>query len=426
MKTGYCGFDFGTSNSALCAGRAGAVALVPLEGGHVTMPTAVFFNEDTGKVQFGRQAVEQYLDGHDGRFMRALKSVLGSSLIDEATQIGARRIDFRTIIGRFVNHVKRTAEAACGHELDQVVVGRPVRFVDHDDIANARAQAELEAIVRAQGFAEIGFEYEPLAAARDYESRLEREELVLVADIGGGTSDFSVIRLSPQGRGRDDRTGDILANAGIHIGGTDFDKVFSMQAVMPALGYRSRLLNGLDVPSGYYHALSTWHLINSLYSRKMREEIRTLPRDCERPDLVSRLGRIVETQRGHELANVVEMAKIALSDADVATIDAHFIDPDMVFDVRRAALSQAIDPGIAEIVTVATDTVRRLAGIGSDDIDTIFLTGGSTALPGFEQSIRRAFPRSIINYGDRFSSVAAGLGLKAARKYGGPGASLSK
>jgi hypothetical chaperone protein len=419
---GYCGIDFGTSNSALAAGTKNGVNLVRLErkegGGQVTIPTAVFFNQDTHRIAFGRNAVAQYLDGHEGRFMRALKSILGSSLMGETTQIGRERKDFSSIIGLFVAHIKSVAETELGHALTQVVMGRPVRFNDHDDAADRRAESELRAIARAQGFQDIEFEYEPLAAARDYESRLEKEELVLVADIGGGTSDFSVIRVSPEARHRSDRSGDILANAGIHIGGTDFDKRFSLSAVMPALGYRSRLLNGLDVPSSYYHTLSTWHLINQLYVKKMRDEIKTLPRDAEEPGLVQRLIATVEHQRGHELASVVEAAKIALSDRAATTIDATFIDKGLLFDVRAADLTAAVENDIRAVAQVALDTVVQKAGVAPARIDTIFLTGGSTALPGFEDAIRSVFPESKLNYGDRFSSVVAGLGLKARQSFG--------
>jgi hypothetical chaperone protein len=367
---------------------------------------------------FGQAAVTEYLDGYSGRFMRSLKSILGNALIHETTQIGTERRDFKQIIGLFIDHIRATAEQSTGLDLDSVVMGRPVRFVDDDDMADQAAENELCAIAEAQGFRHVSFEYEPLAAARDYESRLEREELVLVADIGGGTSDFSVIRLSPESRMREDRSRDILANAGIHIGGTDFDKQFSLSALMPEFGYRSLLKSGVDVPLHYYHTLSTWHLINSFYSPKNRTAIKSLVTDSEEPDLVARLLQVIDNQRGHELASIVEAAKIALSDRDETIMDAGFIEDDLAIAVTIDDLEDTVAQDIDRIIAVASNSVTKLAGIDPSRIDTIFMTGGSTALPGFEDRMRMAFPAATINYGDRFSSVANGLGLCALQRYG--------
>ena len=259
MTKPYCGIDFGTSNSAVCVGRGNDLRLVPVEGDAVTLPSAVFFNFETDKVSIGRDAIAQYLDGYEGRLMRALKSILGSSLIKETTQIGSGRKDFRAIIGLYIAELKKRAEAFTGEKIEDAVLGRPVHFVDGDEVADARAQDELRGIAEAQGFKNISFEYEPLAAARDYAERLTAEEVVLVVDIGGGTSDFSVLRLAAGTR-------EILANAGVHIGGTDFDTRLSLDTAMRDLGYRSHYKNGLELPTLPYVQLATWHLINFLYT----------------------------------------------------------------------------------------------------------------------------------------------------------------
>ena len=410
MSRPYCGIDFGTSNSAVCTGLGNDVRLVPIEGSSVTLPSALFFNFETEQLRFGRQAIGEYLDHYDGRLMRALKSILGSSLIGETTQVGRGRKDFRAIIGLYIGELKTRAETLSGHKLEQVVLGRPVRFVDGDDVADARAEAELRGIAEAQGFRDIHFEYEPLAAARDYQSRLGQAETVLVADIGGGTSDFSVIELAPN----DNR---ILANGGVHIGGTDFDTRLSLATVMRDLGFRSRLKSDLEMPGLYYHQLSTWHLINFLYTQKAMAGIRQLHHLAADRTQTQRLITVIETHAGHDIASRIEQAKIGLSDADSVHMDLIHLDAGWMCEITRDTLIDAVAKEVQRVVDAATDTVTARAGLEPDAIETLFMTGGSTALPGFETAMCSAFPKARVHYGDRFSSVASGLGLAAKERF---------
>jgi len=410
MSQAYCGIDFGTSNSAVCVGVGVDVRLVPIEGDAVTMPSAIFFNEETQRVAFGRQAIAEYLDHYDGRLMRALKSILGSSLIGETTQVGNKRKDFRAIIGMYIAELKRRAEAHLGQGIERVVLGRPVRFVDGDDVADARAESELRGIAEAQGFKEIAFEYEPLAAARDYRAGLNTAETVLVVDIGGGTSDFSVVELRPD---EEDR---ILGNGGCHIGGTDFDTRLSLATVMRDLGYRSRYKSGLEMPGLYYHQLSTWHLINFLYTQKTETGVRQMHHLAADRSLTQRLLTVIETRAGHQIASAVERAKIALSDAEATRIDLGDIEAGWVHEVARPTLIEAVAADVRRVADTALETVQR-AGLAPDAVGTLFMTGGSTALPGFEAAIRAVFPKTRVHYGDRFSSVASGLGIAARAMY---------
>jgi hypothetical chaperone protein len=417
MKNTVCGIDFGTSNSALALSNTEGVVLAELEDGKPTIPSAVFFNLDEKRTTFGRLAIDEYLEQYDGRFMRSLKSILGTELMTESTMVGARSMDFSEIIGCFIGEIKQRAEKQIGQELTDVVMGRPVHFVDDDSEADARAENELKAIAMAQGFKNIAFEFEPIAAARDYESKLTKEELVLVVDIGGGTSDFSVIRLSPAARARQDRANDILANAGVHIGGTDFDKRFSLDTVMPHLGYGSKLKNNLDAPKGEYHMLATWHMINFLYTQKNKAAVRNIYNDALERDLIKRFMKVQEDQRGHDIAAQVEAAKIILSDNKNAVMDLGFIEQDWAIGSTQNDLVRATDNDVAKIIETALKTVEQGAGIKPSAIDTIFMTGGSTALPHFIDKVAAAFPDATIMQGDRFSSVATGLGISAARLY---------
>jgi hypothetical chaperone protein len=246
-RQGFVAIDFGTSNSAVALpmGTA-AVRLVELEPGHPTMPTAVFYRADTPAQQleaerlYGRAAVAAYVEGIDGRLMRSMKSILGSTLLDQSTDIGAgRAVRYRDVVTGYLRQLKQRAEAAAGHAVDRAVLGRPVFFVDDEPARDAQAQTALRTAAQQVGFRDVQFQYEPIAAALDYESRVTREQRVLVADIGGGTSDFSIVRVGPARRGRAERRDDILANHGVHKAGTDFDRHVELAAILPQLGYRT-------------------------------------------------------------------------------------------------------------------------------------------------------------------------------------------
>ncbi|MEA2829848.1 MAG: putative chaperone protein, partial [Bradyrhizobium sp.] len=222
-----CGLDFGTSNTTLGTIFGCEPVLTALEAGQSTIPSAIFYEVD-GAVLIGRKALEAYVAGVPGRLMRSLKSVLGTSLIDETTRVGRERASFRDVIAYYLAATKRRAEQALGRELRDVVHGRPVHFVDNAPDADRKAEQTLREIAREVGFDEVTFQFEPIAAALDYERQISSEEIALIADIGGGTSDFSIVRLGPERHGKVDRAADILANDGIRIGGTDFDRQLSL------------------------------------------------------------------------------------------------------------------------------------------------------------------------------------------------------
>ena len=372
-----CGLDFGTSNTTLGHLGPSGPALLPLEGAHRTVPSAIFFEPGLAP-EIGRAATQAYVEGRPGRLMRGLKSVLGTPLMEETTPLGRERLRLRDVIGRYLAAVKARAEAAAGEGLDTVVHGRPVHFVDGDPAADRRAQDALHAIAREVGFREISFQYEPIAAALDYERGVASEEIALIADIGGGTSDFSIVRLSPERRGRPDRAGDILANDGVRIGGTDFDRRLSLGTVMPLLGLGSAMRRGdLAVPSAYYHDLATWSAINRLYNGRTRREIDEVVRDCARPDLVGRLRAAEEGERGHALAGLVEGPKIAASQGGAADIDLGLVEPGLAARVDRSNLA-AQTADLALRVAARVGCCLAQAGIAAEAVNSLFLTGGST------------------------------------------------
>ena len=427
--TGFVAIDFGTSNSAVALPAGAGVRLVQLEPGQPTMPTAVFYRADTPPQQleadrlYGRAAVAAYVEGIDGRLMRSMKSILGSSLLDQSTDIGGgRAVRYRDVVTGYLRRLKHLAEQEAGRPLTRAVLGRPVFFVDDDPARDAQAQAALEAAARQVGFSELQFQFEPIAAALDHESKIDREQLVLVADIGGGTSDFSLVRVGPARRGRAERRDDILANHGVHLAGTDFDRHVELAGIMPLLGYRSlrparKGETPREVPTGVYFDLATWHLINTVYAPARLAELRGMKGWYAEPRHHARLMATVEERLGHALAAAAEQAKIDVATQGEALIDLGALEAGLAAGLKEAQTARAIEPDLQRIVLAAAETAR-LAGVAPDAVDVLYFTGGSTGLKPLVDRIGAQFPAAELVRGDRFASVAAGLGLHARAVFG--------
>ncbi len=390
--------------------------MLELEDGKMTLPSVVFFNAEDEQTSYGRAALAEYLAGCEGRLMRSLKSLLGTSLIDGQTEVGGRALPFRLLLSQFIGEVKRRAESAAGRRFEHVVMGRPVHFIDDDKAADQLAEDTLAEIARSVGFREVAFQFEPIAAAFEYESQIDREELVLIADIGGGTSDFTLVRLGPDRVARTERAGDILATGGVHIGGTDFDKYLSLASVMPLLGYGSQFRSGAEVPSSYFFNLATWHTINQAYTRKMQSQLTEMIRDVREPARLERLQHLIEERSGHWLALKVEEAKIGLSGADSVQLDLERFAPPVMLDVTRAGFDVAVDHLVASVGATVTQLLAD-AGVQPDQVDTIFFTGGSSGVRLLRERIAALVPGARKVEGDLFGSIGAGLARDALRKF---------
>ena len=398
--------------------------LLTLENDKPTLPSVVFFNAEDGQTSFGRAALDIYLAGYEGRLMRSMKSLLGTSLMDGQTEVQGKAVPFRQLLAQFIRELKLRAEKSAGTHFTQAVMGRPVHFIDDDSKADKLAQDTLEQIARAAGYQEVQFQYEPIAAAFDYESRISKEELVLIADIGGGTSDFSLVRLAPERAHRIDRKDDILGNGGVHIGGTDFDKYLSLNHVMPLLGLGGRLGSQIDVPSSYYFNLATWHTINLTYTQKVWRELQEVYRDINTPELrlrFERLLKLVEERDGHWLAIKSEEAKILLSDQQTIDLPLERLRSKQPTAACHLALDQeGLQTSIAHLTSSIGDTVKtvlNMANIKPEQVDTVFFTGGSSGVRGLRQQIASIVPTATKVEGDLFGSIGAGLGLDAARRF---------
>ena len=422
-----CAIDFGTSNSAVAralarpGGGPTHIELAPLEGEATGMPTAVFYNAEDGTRAFGRAAIAAYVDGHEGRLMRSIKSILGSDLMDEATELpNGQQVRYLDVVIAYLRHLKQRSEAHWASPIQRVVIGRPVFFVDDDPKRDAKAEETLRRAARAAGFGEVQFQFEPIAAALDYESRLrpdDGEHRVLVADIGGGTSDFSIVRASAAAHSAVDRRADVLASHGVHLAGTDFDRALNLAAIMPRLGYGGDGPGGRPVPSRIYFDLATWHLINTTYTRNRLAELRVMRSMYNDQVAHARLMRVLEEHRGHDLAARAEEAKIEVSNSGHAEIELGFVERGLKQPLSEDAQAAALAEGIGRIVRAAVETVR-LAQLPVAGIDAIYFTGGSTGLRPLVAQLAAAFPAARPVMGDRYSSVVSGLAITARRRFG--------
>ena len=417
MTSAY-GIDFGTSNSSIGVCDRSGPRLIPIQQGATSVPTALFFNFDDDVTVYGQEALDQYFAREPGRYLRAIKSVLGTRLFDEKTQVKTKRYDFGEIIASFLRFLRTTAAEGSDVLPSSVVLGRPAFFVDDNDNDDRMAEEQLKAAARSAGFEEISFQYEPIAAALDYEQSVSGEEIAFVADIGGGTSDFSAVRVSPERARSNDRKQDILGYGGVHIGGTDFDRQLALSNIMPELGLNSPLRQkGMDAPSWYFYDLATWQRIGFLYEPRVISEVRSVLRDSAEPVKIKRLLRILEECRGHDLLAGIEAAKIELSHDDTASLPRGEIIDDLVFELTRQDLGAAIADNLKRIQSRISD-VLAMADLQPDKVSAVFLTGGTTRMPSVREAISEALPGARIIEGNAFGSVATGLALDGARRFG--------
>jgi hypothetical chaperone protein len=432
-KRMHCAIDFGTSNSGIAAPLpGGGVRLLEIEPGRPTMPTAVFYateglapHEPPHRL-YGRAAIAAYVDGVEGRLMRSMKSILGSTLAEQHTDLGAgHSVRYLDVVAGYLRHLKEQAQAQTGHALDRCVLGRPVFFVDGDPKRDAKAQAVLEAAAKSVGFSDVTFQYEPIAAALDYERQIDAEQIVLVADIGGGTSDFSLVRVGPQQRKRVERRDDILANHGVHVAGADFDRHIELARLLPVCGYKSpgpaqRGQHPREAPNRVYFDLATWHLINTVYVSQRVIELSRMRSFYANPVLHARLMRVVEHRLGHALAALAEQAKIdvsAMAPGDTLHIALDAVEQGLSVALSPAQVAAVIDADVQRIIDAARQTLR-MASLPPRAVNVLYLTGGSTGLPVLAERLSQVCPQAATVRGDRFASVAQGLCLHAQRWFG--------
>ncbi len=413
MTSPVLGIDFGTSNSAAGVLLDGQPRLIPMAPGQSTLPTTFFFDFDTRRTLIGDPANQALLDGVEGRFMRALKRVLGTSLMHEKRQILNDRVTFVDIIARFLREMKSRAEAASGLTFDRVLSGRPVVFHGVDDPREAQAEDDLRACYMAAGFTDVAFLAEPEAAAIASGALEADNQTGLIVDIGGGTSDFSLFRSGAGGV-------HILANHGVRIGGTDFDRAISIDRVMPLLGKGTLLRDAIgpgtgSTPNAIFHDLATWEKIPFLYTAKTRRLAADMARQAVEPEKLNRLAEVLEHELGHDIAFAVEAGKIAAnSNADAPRIRLNDIERGLAAELPHAALAESLAPFSAKLDEGACHTLG-LAGLVPQDVTKVVYVGGSSLMSMVPKTMKTRFPDADHSFANVFTAVTDGLAIAAAR-----------
>ena len=412
------GIDFGTSNSSISYfSEDNTFQFVKVEDERSTMPTALFFEDMSNAVLYGTPAVQAYMQGDYGRFMRGIKRLLGSPIMNSGTQINGQYMQFSHLVELFVRHLKQLLEREAGQSVDSVVMGRPVRFRDNNDAEDRNAEQELRDITQKAGFKNIEFQFEPIAAAFAHERRIENEALACVVDIGGGTSDFSIIKVGKNLQSKIDRSSDILANTGVRVGGNDFDKMLSIHGVMPALGrgtaYGDR---NRPVPSYLYSELSEWSEINFAYTLRNIRMVKSVLLEAHDKEKYSRLLSLMVEERAHELLQIVEKAKIDLTTSDITTKILSCLKDKPSVSVGVEEFNQYIANYIEKIKEAVAECLAQ-AQISPDAVELIILTGGSTEIPLVRKTAGEMLPRAGFSEGNKLSSVGEGLAYDSYRRF---------
>ena len=417
------GLDFGTTNSALARAHSDRTVDVATFGAASTFRSILYFDEDEHspvnklRVVAGPEAIQNYLNAKTpGRLIQSTKSYLASRLFSQ-TQIFGDTYTLPELIGILLRHLRQSAEAQFGDLGTSLVVGRPVHFsgtqsAADDDFAINR----LRMAFRNAGFEQVHFLAEAVAAAYKYQQQLDHDELVLIADFGGGTSDFSLVQLTAHRAGNHDVKNQVIGNDGVGIAGDTFDSKLVRNLVAPMLGlgakYRSQFGKVLPVPYWLFEHLERWHYLSFLKTRKNMELLKQIRYQALEPAKIDALIDLVDHDLGYRLYRAIEAAKCALS--ETPTADFRFSEAAIHIEkvVKRNEFESWIDPEVRQIAECVNRLLSK-CGLTAKNVDAIFMTGGSSFVPAVRRLFEQKFPNVPIRAGEEFTSVAQGLALHA-------------
>ena len=420
------GLDFGTTNSSVAAAtREGVVQLAQFQqaAGLTESFRSLLYLEKhreghrgTIASYSGPEGIERYLQADEkGRLMQSLKSFLASRNL-QTTEVFGRRFALESLIAKLLRDIRQKAEAHWNRSIENVTVGRPVRFLGsaspEDD---AYALERLSRSLHEAGFKQIAFDYEPVAAAAYYESTLDHDELILIGDFGGGTSDFSLLRVGPSYKRRDSSTAArrVLGNRGLGLAGDAFDAKLIRYLVSPRLGAGTSLKSGdklLPVPNWFYFKLERWHHLSFLRSRETLHMLESVARQATEPDKVESLLYLVKHDLGFALHRAVQHVKVTLSQAPSARFQFNDGDVEIDLPVTRSEFENWIAEELSA-VEESVDTLLTDSGVDTTEVDRVFLTGGSSFVPAVRRIFEGRFGMRRITTGQEFTSVAHGLAL---------------
>ena len=418
------GLDFGTTNSALAhATHDGKVRLAHF-GGPATFRSILYFEEDTSgrsaqvTVVAGPDAILSYLNAKtSGRLIQSTKSYLASRLFKQ-TQIFNETYSLEDLIGILLRYLRKAGAEQFGDLGTRIVVGRPVHFSGaRDDSDDESAVRRLQSALRMAEFDQVDFLPEPVAAAYKYQRQLDHNEIVLIADFGGGTSDFSLVQLHAGPSHRDEMAEQVLGTDGIGIAGDAFDSKLVRRLVAPALGlgskYKSQFGNFLPVPNWLYEHLERWHYLSLLKTRKNMDLLRQIRFQALEPGKLDALIELVDHDLGYRLYEAIEHSKCKLSDSAISEFQFDEAATQIADSLTRDQFESWIDPELREI-SACIDRLLTKCHVGAKDIDAIFMTGASSFVPAIRRIFEDKFGSGVpIRVGQEFTSVAEGLAIYA-------------
>jgi hypothetical chaperone protein len=416
------GLDFGTTNSAIAVADAGTEATLAHFGdGRTTSFRSILYfpakdRSSTVKAETkaGPEAINSYLESDTkGRLILSIKSYLGSPLFT-STQINGRYYTLEDLIAIILRRLRETVIEQFGVSATSVVLGRPVRFAGaENEVDETLALNRLRAAADLAGFSEVTFELEPVAAAYQYETQLDHDELVLIGDFGGGTSDFTLAHLGPSRK----RTGKnpVVGTSGVGIAGDTFDSRIMMNLVAPKLGLGSHYVSlgkELPVPVWPYSQLSSWHRTFLLKDPKTMAVLREVKSQASEPGKIAALIQIITENLGYALYRAVETTKVELT----ANEDAEFLFAHAAVNIKdtleRWRFESWIQSDIQNIATCVKSLVSQ-HNVNYSDIGSVFLTGGSSFVPYVRRFFARTFGGEKLRGGEELTTVAKGLALRA-------------
>jgi hypothetical chaperone protein len=404
------GIDFGTSNTtaALPSGE-----VLRIDHGEALFRTLLFFPEDSNETLAGSEAIARYQEDNAGRFIQSMKTWLPAQSFTR-TQLRGRTLSLEELIAIFLRKVRAEIERQ-GHPTGSVVLGRPARF-SKDPAVDAFAEERLRKAAGLAGFGQVRFVIEPIAAALAYEATLRRDELVLVADFGAGTSDLTVMQLGPSRREQADRRADVIASGGVYVGGDRFDAAIMKHKLFPHFGHGSTYQASptskrMEMPTYVSSRLLSWNEMSLIREKKTRELIELLLETSDRKPAIEALHDLVMYNLGFRLYRAIEAAKVTLSTQPRATLE---FDEERIHlreVVTREEFEVASAPLIDELEACTDEVTAQIPS--SLRIDSVFLTGGTSHVPAVRRLFARKFGEERLRTADAFTSVVEGLGRAA-------------
>jgi hypothetical chaperone protein len=423
------GFDFGTTNSSVALlnerSEVELASFSSLGTQRESFRSVLYFEQSRSEQGLrrthgltGPAAIEHYLQAEEkGRLVQSLKSHLSSRSLT-GTEVFGRRYRLEDLIARMLGDIRKHAAKQFEKPIRYAMVGRPVRFVGSESPADDDfAVSRLREAFFAAGFERVDFELEPVAAACAYESTLDHDELILIGDFGGGTSDFSLLRVGPGVRRHGRSPQDLLGNSGVGLAGDAFDARIVRKLVSPALGSNSeaRSLNKVlpAVPAWIYANLERWHYLSFLRTNNVREILKSARIRALEPEKIQALITLIDEDLGYQLHQAVQLVKFELSRSD----SAEFRFQDGGMDLRIPVTRREFESWIKDDLQAIEDSIDGLlktTGIDPLEVDRVFLTGGSSFVPAVRRIFETRFGKDRIRGGNEFTSVAHGLALRAA------------